>query len=63
LSPRNGNVGIIHRRYEILDIASVEWSDKGPPQRGEDLARDLVGLVLELGYLTAALRDVIAALE
>jgi hypothetical protein len=38
--------GVVHRRDEILDIAAIERRDEGPPQRGENLARQLVGLGL-----------------
>jgi len=34
--------GLIHRLYEVLNIAAVEWSDKGPANGKQDFACNLV---------------------
>jgi len=40
--------GVVHRRDQAFDVATVERGDKGAPHRGQHLARDIVGIVLEL---------------
>src|SRR5579871_1157030 len=39
---------IVHRGDEVLDIAAVERRDEGAAHRGQHLARDVVGLILQL---------------
>src|SRR4051812_14760764 len=40
--------GVVHRGDQILDVAAIERRDEGAADRGQHLAGDIVGVVLEL---------------
>src|SRR6266436_4056133 len=55
--------GIVHRGDEILDGAAVEGRDEAAPHRGQDVAGDVVGIVLPIHYELVVFGDDIAALQ
>jgi len=51
------------RGNQVLDIATVEWRDKGPAHRGQHFAGDIVGIIFKLVDALAEYRRFIAAAQ
>ena len=55
--------GVVHRGDQVLDVAAVERRDEGAAHRGQHLAGDVVGVVLELMDALAVHHRLLAALQ
>ena len=55
------SMAVVHRRDQVLDVAAVERGDEGAAHRGQHLAGDAVGVVLELADALAEHRGFVAA--
>src|SRR6266478_30953 len=55
--------GIVHRRDQVFDVASVKGGDERFSQRGHDLTRYLVCFVLASRYLLATAQHIVISLQ
>jgi hypothetical protein len=55
--------GIVHRRDQVFDIASVKGGDERFSQRGHDLTRYLICFVLASRYLLATAQHIVISLQ
>jgi hypothetical protein len=55
--------GVVHRRDQVFDIASVKGGDERFSQRGHDLTRYLVCFVLASRYLLATAQHIVISLQ
>src|SRR5215207_217728 len=55
--------GVVHRRDQVRDVAAVEWRDEAAANGDQDLARDVVRIMLAVHHGLTMMRHGLAALQ